>query len=294
MMILLGVVVVMALVFGGYNLSGGSMAPIWHSLPYEMTMVGGASIGAFMISNSFTVIKMTGSAIKRAMTGTKWKRKDYSDLLSLMYELSREYQINGALGIEEHITEPGDSDIFQKYPKILNDHEISDLIVDAFRMVTMEFDDPMHTEETMEKKIAAHHEHMMQPIKSLNSVADALPAIGIVAAVLGVIKTMAAVDQPPEVLGGMIGGALVGTFLGVFLAYCFVQPFAFRVKQIDSQDAAFANVIKDVIVSILHQYNASLCIEIGRGNIPPDMRPSFLETEETQKKLKSERPTQST
>lgn len=285
MIVILGVVVVMALVFGGYLLSGGVMAPILHSLPYEMMMVGGATLGAFIISNSIGVMKMTGAAILRAFKGAHWKQSDYADLLKLMYELCRIYKQSGAIGVEPHIENPESSDIFSKYPKIAKDHEAQDLIVDAFRMVTMQFEDPMHTEEVMQKKIESHHQHINQPVKALGSIADGLPAIGIVAAVLGVIKTMGSVDKPPAILGGMIGGALVGTFLGVFLAYCFVQPLAFRIKQIDTADAAFSNVIRDVIVSLLHGYSPAVCIEISRGNIPPNVRPSFAEVESDQKNL---------
>lgn len=285
MMIVIGLAVMLALVFGGYNLSGGQMEPIYHSLPYEMMMVGGASLGAFLASNSFTVVKMTGKSLVQAIRGPRWKQEDYNDLLQMMFRLCKIYKNSGAIGVEPHIENPEESEIFKKYPRIVRDHETMELIIDAFRMVTMQFEDPMHIEDVMNKKIDAHHDYMVQPIKALNSVADALPAIGIIAAVLGVIKTMASVDKPPAVLGGMIGGALVGTFLGVFLAYCFVQPFALRVKQIENRDAAFANVIRDVIVSLLYGYNPALCIEISRGNIPPNFRPSFDENEKSQKAI---------
>jgi len=286
MMIVIGLVVVAGLVFGGYTLSGGHIEPIVKSLPYEMMMVGGASLGAFMASNSFGVIRMTGKAILRAFSGPRWKKGDYADLLDLMFELSRLFKASGPTGIEAHIENPEGSEIFSKYPKILKDHEMLELIVDAFRMVTMQFEDPMHQEDVMNRKIEAHHSYANQPIKALTSVADALPAIGIVAAVLGVIKTMASVDQPPAVLGKMIGGALVGTFLGVFLAYCLVQPLAFRIKQIEAQDSAFATVIRDIIVSLLHGYSPAASVETGRSNIPPDMRPSFKETEDKQRSLR--------
>jgi chemotaxis protein MotA len=287
MMIIIGLIMIFGLVFGGYTLSGGSFDVILHALPYEGMMVGGASIGALVASNSFQVTKMTFSSMLRAFTGPRWKPSDYSDLLGLMYELAKAYRTNGAIGIEPHIERPDESDIFKKYPKITKHHESLDLIVDAFRMVTMQFEDPLHTDEVINKKIDSHHQHMMQPIKALNAMADALPAIGIIAAVLGVVKTMASVDKPPVILGAMIGGALVGTFLGVFLAYCFIQPLAIRVKQIETQDAGFDNVIRDVIVSVLHGYPPALCIEIGRGNIPPNCRPGFEETEAQQKTLKA-------
>ncbi|WP_134680615.1 flagellar motor stator protein MotA [Paracoccus ravus] len=279
MMILLGLVVVFGLVFGGYFLSGGSMSVILHALPYEGMMVGGAALGAFIMANSFGVIKGTLRAGGMAFRGPHWKPNDYSDLLKLLHDLSRTYKSGGAMGLEEHIENPERSSIFNKYPRISASKDVQGLIVDAFRMVTMEFDDPLETEEIINRKLEAHHKHVHAPIEALNTLADGLPAIGIIAAVLGVIKTMASVNQPPEILGGMIGGALVGTFLGVFLAYCFVMPLAQRATQVEEEDASVGHVIRDVIVAIIKGYPPSLCVEIGRGNIPPAIRPDFSTVE---------------
>ncbi len=281
MMVILGVVLVTALAFGGYAYSGGSMEVMMHALPYELTMVAGMSVLAFIISNSMSVVKRSGGAIGRAVKGPKWKEGDYRDLLVLMNGLAQEYRRAGINGLEPHIEKPDGSTLFQKFPRISDDHEARELIVDTFRLVMMQMDDPMEAEDIINRKIDAHHEHVHAPANALNAMADALPAIGIVAAVLGVIKTMASVDKPPEILGGMIGGALVGTFLGVYLAYCVVQPVAMRIIQIEDSDAAFSSVIRDVILSIMKGHPPPVCIEIGRGSIPPEFRPSFDAVEDS-------------
>ena len=275
MMVIIGVILVIVLAFGGYVYSGGSIEVMMHSLPFELLMVGGMAFLAFLIANSMSVVFRSGSAIVRAVKGPKWKPDDYRHLLQLLHELSLEYKRNGPTGLEPHIEQHQTSPIFNRHPKIQKDHEAAELIVDTFRLVMMQMDDPMEAEDIINRKLDAHHEHVFLPVYSLQGMADGLPAIGIVAAVLGVIKTMGSIDKPPEVLGGMIGGALVGTFLGVFLAYCMVQPIAARVMQIENRDATFGSVIRDVLLSILKGHPPSVCVEIGRGNIPPEFRPSF-------------------
>lgn len=278
-MILIGLVLVLALVFGGYMLSGGSMDIMLHALPFEGMMVGGASIGAWVIANNFAALKQTLRGILRAFKGARWKKADYVDLLKLLFELGKANKV-GPQELEKHIENPETSSIFAKYPKIAKDHEASTLIADAFRLLLMGFDDPMKTEEVMNAKIETHEKFIDKPVHNLTMIADGLPAIGIVAAVLGVIKTMSAVDEPPEILGAMIGGALVGTFLGVFLAYCLVAPIAQRLAQINGEDAHFGEVIRDVIVATVEGHNPAICVEIGRGRIPPDLCPDFKTVEQ--------------
>ena len=280
MMILVGLVVVFGLVFGGFLLSGGSMGVMLHALPFEGMMVGGASLGAFIIANSFDVVKRSLATVLLAVKGPRWKPSDYGDLLKLLHDLAQIYKKEAAIGLEKHIENPESSDVFSKYPKIVKNKQMLELITDAFRMVVMQFDDPHETEEIINRKLEAHEDHLHAPIHALNMVADGLPAIGIVAAVLGVIKTMSSVDKPPEVLGVMIGGALVGTFLGVFAAYCMVMPVAQRATQIEERDAAFGKVIRDVIVAIIKGHPPQVCVEIGRGNIPLSIRPSFAAVEQ--------------
>ncbi|KKM17760.1 hypothetical protein LCGC14_1672490, partial [marine sediment metagenome] len=238
MTLLLGLVMVFGLVFGGFMLSGGNMDIVLHALPYEGMMIGGASLGAFVIANSFSVVKSSLGGVVRVIKGPRWKAADYNDLLALMFELARLYKTKGIVAMDEHIENPEASPIFQRYPKLMKDHFVTDLIADSFRMMSMQFDDRFQMEDVMNRKIKKHHHESLVSASAIQSMADGLPAIGIVAAVLGVIKTMSSIDKPPEILGAMIGGALVGTFLGVFLAYCMVQPIAGRLEQIEEEDSA--------------------------------------------------------
>ncbi len=276
---------VFGLVFGGFMLSGGSMDVVLHALPFEGMMIGGASLGSFVIANSVTVIKGAAGGVLKVIKGPKWKSQDYSDLLNLMYELTRIYKAKGILALDSHIESPKESDIFSRYPKIAGDHFAIDLIRDSFRMLSMQFDDKYATEDVINRKIKKHHAETHAYAAAIGGMADGLPAIGIVAAVLGVIKTMSSIDQPPEILGGMIGGALVGTFLGVFLAYCMVQPISGRLAQIDEEDGALYNIIRDVFVAMVSDHPPSICVEIGRGNVPTRMQPDFYTVEAAQKEL---------
>ncbi|MGY3439955.1 flagellar motor stator protein MotA [Marinovum sp. KMM 9879] len=281
----IGLALVFGLVFGGFMLSGGKMDIVLYALPFEGMMIGGAAMGAFVIANSMSVIKSSGKGVLKVVRGTRWNAKDYNDLLQLLYELTRAYKSKGILALDSHIEDPSSSDIFARYPKIMTDHFAIDLIRDSFRMLSMQFDDRYATEDVINRKIRKHHHELLASVHAVQQVADGLPAIGIVAAVLGVIKTMSSIDQPPEILGKMIGGALVGTFLGVFLAYCMVQPIAGRLKQIEDEDGAFYLVIRDVFVAMVSNHPPNICVEIGRGNIPTRMQPDFYEVESAQKEL---------
>lgn len=280
-----GIGMVFVMVFGGYLAAGGKMGIILKSLPFEFTMIGGAAAGAFVISNDMAAIKHTLKDIGKVFKGPKWKPDDYRDLLCLLFELIRQARQN-AVALEEHIEAPDDSPIFQKYPRILGDREAVDLICDTLRSASMNYDDPHQVEEVLEKRMEANLNHAQHSSHALQVVADGLPALGIVAAVLGVIKTMGSIDQPPEILGKLIGGALVGTFLGVFLAYGLVGPFAVKVKTIVEEDSHFYQLIREVLVANLHNHSTNICIEVGRQNTPSHIRPSFSDLEEALKDVK--------
>ena len=266
------------MVFGGYLAAGGKMGIILKSLPFEMTMIIGAAVGAFLISNSTSEIKHTIKDLGKVFKGPKWKPEDYKDLLCMLFELIRLARQN-PVAIEEHIEAPESSSIFSCYPKIKSDKEAIALICDTMRSASMNYDDPHQVEEVLEKRMDANLHHAMHSSHALQTVADGLPALGIVAAVLGVIKTMASIDQPPEVLGKLIGGALVGTFLGVFLAYGMVGPFASKIKTVVEEDAHFYRLIREVLISNLHNHATNTCIEVGRQNTPSNTRPSFSDLE---------------
>lgn len=282
---ILGLIVTVAMVFGGYLLAGGHMEIIMHALPFEGMMIGGAAIGALLAANDFNTVKHTMGDVVAAFTGAKWKKSDYQDLLCLMSELLNVLRQN-PVDIEVHIEDPQQSAIFQRYPKILKDHDAVEMICDTIRSMLMNFDNVHQVEELLEKHLESLQEEKLHGSHALQNMADALPALGIVAAVLGVIKTMASIDKPPEILGGMIGGALVGTFLGVFLAYGVVGSFAARVKAIRMEEHFFYSMIGEVLVSNLHKNPVNICVEVARRHAPARVRPSFNEIEQALKGLK--------
>ncbi len=284
---IIGIAVIFIMVFGGYLAAGGKMGIILKSLPYEFTMIGGAAAGAFVISNDMAGIKHTMKDVGKVFKGPKWLPGDYRDLLCLLFELIRLARQN-PVALEEHIEAPDSSAIFSKYAKILTDREAVNLICDTLRSASMNYDDPHQVEEVLEKRMESNLHHSMHSSHALQTVADGLPALGIVAAVLGVIKTMGSIDQPPEILGKLIGGALVGTFLGVFLAYGLVGPFAEKVKTVTEDDSHFYQLIREVLVANLYNHATNICIEVGRQNTPSHCRPSFSELEEALKDVKQE------
>lgn len=287
MISLFGVFLTLAMVFGGYLVAGGKLAIILHTLPYEMMIIGGAAAGSFLVANELTVVKHTPGDVMRAVSGPKWRRSDYRDALCLMYELLRLLAESPA-AVEEHIEEPQISSLFARYPRILADDEAVELICDTMRAVLMNFRNPHEVEQLLERQLLGMRRERLHVAHALQKMADGLPALGIVAAVLGVIKTMASIDKPPEILGQMIGGALVGTFLGVFLAYCLVGPLAERIASARTQDHRFYALICETLIASLQAHPPQMCVEVARRNIPQAERPSFVEIEAALKALKRE------
>lgn len=280
MMGIVGLVVVNVMVFGGYMLHGGHMSVIFEALPTELMVIGGGAVGAMIVGNSADILKGIGGNLKKVFSGPKWSEQDFKDVLCLLFTITKMIKSKGILVIESHIEKPEESNIFQKYPKILGDHFAVDFICDTLRMLSMNLDDPHQVFDAMEAQLEKHHHENLGPQHALQTMADGLPAIGIVAAVLGVIHTMGSVTEPPEVLGGMIGSALVGTFMGVFLAYLLVGPFASRIKQICDEEHQFYLIIRDVLVAHLNGNAPQVSVEIGRGNVPSKVQPTFFELEE--------------
>ncbi|MBP6012768.1 MAG: flagellar motor stator protein MotA [Alphaproteobacteria bacterium] len=275
-----GIIFVFVTVFGGYVLAGGKFDVILHALPYEGTQILGAAIGALLIASSVPALKAVGGSFGKIMGGSKWKQKDYTDLLTLLFVLTKTMKSKGMIALEQHIEKPEESTIFKNYPRIIHDHFAIDFICDTIRMMTMSLEDPHQVETAMEKQLEKHHHEALSAANSWQSMADGMPALGIVAAVLGVIKTMGSITEPPEILGEMIGGALVGTFFGVFVAYGFFAPFASRLKATAEEESQFYHVIRDVLVAHLHGNAAQVSVEIGRGSVPSHFQPSFATLEE--------------
>ena len=274
-----GLVFLFACVFGSYLASGGSMGPLIEAIPFEMLTIGGAAIGTFIMSNSMHDVKHTLAGFGKIMKGAVFRKTDYVELLSLLYFLVRLASTKGAMALEAHIEKPEDSAAFQKFPKILKNHHVSTVICDYLRMVGMNADDPNQIEDVMARELKKTLNEELHGAHALQTMADGLPALGIVAAVLGVIKTMSHINEPPAVLGAMIGGALVGTFLGVLLAYGMVAPFSTRLKGVVEEEAKYMEVVRAVIVAHLHGNAPQVSVETGRKMAPNQHMPSFQELE---------------
>ncbi|MDB5478624.1 MAG: flagellar motor stator protein MotA [Alphaproteobacteria bacterium] len=261
------------------------MGVLIHAAPHEMLTIGGAAVGAFLISNSKTGLKHAGHAVKLVFKGEHFKKDDYKELLLLLFALTKLMKTKGMVAIEQHIEKPEDSEIFRQYSHVTHDSFAVRLICDYLRVMTMDLTDANALEDAMEKEIDKHLHEELHGAHAIQTMADGIPALGIVAAVLGVIKTMASISEPPEVLGEMIGGALVGTFLGVFLAYGFVGPFASRSTEAITGDIQFYRIIKEVLVAHLKGCAPQISMEIGRGNIPSHLQPSFQDMEAAMENL---------
>jgi chemotaxis protein MotA len=276
---IVGIVVLILMVFGGFMLTGGNIEPVLHALPHEMLIIGGAAAGSLIIGNSSKELKALAGGMVKVFKGPKYKKQDYLDCIFLVSKLMKMLKTEGPVALEPHIEAPESSAIFGEYPRLLKDGTLIHLISDTLRLVVVSSGtlEPHAVEEVMDSTIKSHHHHSMNAAESLQGLADALPALGIVAAVLGVVKTMGSIDKPPSVLGGMIGSALVGTFLGVLLAYGLVGPFANRAKQVIEADAAIYHVVKQLIIASLNGHPQPLVIEAARSSIEHSNQPSFAE-----------------
>ncbi|WP_338427111.1 flagellar motor stator protein MotA [Sphingopyxis kveilinensis] len=274
-----GIVVLILLVFGGFALTGGNLGPVMHALPHEMLIIGGAALGSLIIGNSGADLKALAGGLGKVFKGPQYKKQDYLDCILLVSSLMKMMRTEGPVAVEPHIEDPKNSTIFQQYPKLLKDDTLVHLICDTLRLVVVSSGtlDPHAVEEVMDNALKSHHHHSMKPAEGLQSLADALPALGIVAAVLGVVKTMGSIDKPPAILGGMIGSALVGTFLGVLLAYGLVGPFATRAKTVVESDNAIYHTVKQLIIASLHGHPQPLVIEAARSGVDHHNQPSFAE-----------------
>jgi chemotaxis protein MotA len=275
-----GLVLLYACVLGSYLTSGGSMGPLIEAVPFEMWTIGGAAIAAMLMANSMHEVKHTIGAFGKMMKGAAFHKPDYIELLSLLYFLVRLASTKGAMALEVHIEKPTESAAFQKFPKILANHHASTIICDYLRMVGMNADDPNQIEDVMARELKKVLGEELHPSHVMQNMADALPALGIIAAVLGVIKTMSHIDQPPAILGAMIGGALTGTFLGILLAYGMAGPFSTRMRGIVEEEAKYLEVIRAVLVTHLHGNAPQVSVESGRKMVPTEHMPTFQELEE--------------
>ena len=275
----IGLVVLLVMVFGGFVFTGGALGPVVEAIPHEMIIIGGAAIGALVAGNSMKELKQLGSGFGKVFKGPKYVKKDYLEVIFLVSSLMKMLRTDGPVALEPHIEDPKSSSIFGQYPKLLKDTTLVHLITDTLRLVVISSGtlDPHAVEDVMDNALKTHHHDDIRPADTLQGLSDALPALGIVAAVLGVVKTMGSIDKPPAILGAMIGSALVGTFLGVLLAYGIVGPFSNRCRQVIEADAAIYGVVKQIIIASLHGHPLPLVIEAARSGIAHSNQPAFAD-----------------
>jgi chemotaxis protein MotA len=275
----IGLVVLIVMVFGGFVIAGGSLGPVLHALPHEMLIIGGAAIGATITGNSMHELKGIGSGFAKIFKGPKHTKQDHIDAIILTTKLMKLLKAEGPVAMESHVTEPANSPIFAEFPRLLANKPLIGVICDALTLIVVSSGTlEVHAvEDVIDNALKSHFHEMHEPQHALTTLADGLPALGIVAAVLGIVKTMGSIDKPPSVLGGMIGSALVGTFLGVLLAYGMVAPLAGRLKQIIEADEQIFHAVKQVIIASLHGWPQPLVVESARSGLGHAFRPGLSE-----------------
>jgi chemotaxis protein MotA len=278
--VIIGLVVVFVCVFGGYWLAGGNLMVVARAAPVEMLIIGGAALGAFIAANGPKVIKETFAGVLGLLKGPKYGKADYVELLKLLYEILMKIRKEGLMAIEAHVENPESSAIFQKYPKVLADHHLLDFITDCLRLMVGGNMNPHELEAVLEAELETHHKETHAASHSVQIVADGLPAFGIVAAVLGIVKVMSYVGRaPPEVIGMMVAAALVGTFLGILLGYGFVGPVAQAMGARADADSKPFELVKIALLASVRGYPPPVAIEFARKQLFSDLRPGFADLE---------------
>lgn len=285
MLVIVGYLVVILTVFGGYVLSGGSLGALYQ--PLEVLIIGGAAVGAFIVGNNGKAIKATMKSLPHLLKGSSYNKAMYMDLLGMLMMLMSKSRQSGMMSLEGDIEDPQSSTIFANYPRLMNDPVVMNFIVDYMRLMVSGSMNAFEMEALMDEEIeTVEHEHEV-PAGSLNNVGDALPAFGIVAAVMGVVNALAAADRPAAELGELIAHAMVGTFLGILLAYGFVLPLATLLRQKSSEEIKMLQCIKITLLSFINGYAPQIAIEFGRKTLFSTERPSFTEMEEHMRAVKN-------
>ncbi|HYB09961.1 MAG TPA: flagellar motor stator protein MotA [Alphaproteobacteria bacterium] len=279
MFVIVGIVVVIGSVFGGFLAEGGNFEVLIQ--PFELLIIAGAATGAFLISNPKHVIAKIAGAIGHLLKGSKYGKESYLDLLGLLYQIFKIAKSKGMLSLEQHVENPSESTLFNAFPKFSADHAAVTFLCDYLRLLTLGTDNAREIEGLMDEEIETHHAEHAQIASALQTMADGMPALGIVAAVLGVINTMGAINQPPAILGHLIGAALVGTFLGVLLSYGFVGPIGNGLKAIYDAELKYFQCIKAGLLAHMQGYAPAISVEFGRKALLSNVRPTFYEVEES-------------
>lgn len=283
MLLIVGSVVVFGCVIGGFVLAGGHIEVLWQ--PYEYLIIFGAAGGAYVIGNPITVLKKTGGAVASALKGPRYKREAFLELLSLLYSVFKLAKTKGMLALEQHVENPHDSALFAQFPIFAKDHHAMTFLCDYLRLMTLGTENSHEMESLIDEELDTHAQEEHQVSHAIQNMADGMPALGIVAAVLGVIHTMGSITEPPEVLGHLIGGALVGTFMGVWMSYGFIAPIANSVKSIHESEMRYLHCIKSGLLAHLQGYPPAVSIEFARKALQSHVRPTFYEVEESTQKL---------
>jgi chemotaxis protein MotA len=285
MIAIIGFIVVTGAIAGGYLMEHGNLAVLFQ--PAEVVIIFGAAFGAFLVASPLKIVKSTLSGTIKVFTNKPYVKADYLEILMMLSEIFYKIRKQGLVSIEGDVDTPEESTIFKNYPKILKNHHALTFITDTLRMVITSTIEPHELESLMEVELEEHHEDSLIPSKSIATVADALPGLGIVAAVLGVVLTMGKIGEPPEVLGHSIGAALVGTFLGVLMCYGYVGPVSKNMEFIAQEEIQYLTVLKIALKSFVSNNAAPMvAIEFGRRAIPAKQRPTFVEVEEAVKKAR--------
>lgn len=277
MLVIIGYVAVLVAIFGGFALAGGHLGALLQ--PVELLMIGGGAAGAFLVGNNTKVIKATLKDLPTVLKGNKYNKDSYMELMALLYELLGKVRKEGLMSIEGDVENPGESPIFAKYPKVLQDHHAIEFMTDYLRIMVSGNLNSMEIENLMEVEIETHHHEAMISSHAIAKLGDGMPAFGIVAAVMGVVHTMESVGVPPAELGIMIAHALVGTFLGILLAYGFVGPLATLLEQKAEEGTKMFQTIKVTLLANLNGYAPAMAVEFGRKVLNSTERPGFLELE---------------
>ena len=279
MFVLIGYAVALGCIFGAYALHGGNMGVILKALPTELMAILGGALGAFVVNNQPKVVKATLSALPKLLKGSKYTKARYMELLALLYDLLQKARKEGLMSIEKDVDAPHESAVFQKYTTVGHDHHVVEFITDYLRMMVSGNLNAHEIESLMDSEIDTHHHEAHAPAAAIARLAGALPAFGIVAAVLGVVNTMGSVGQPPAILGGMIGSALVGTFLGILLAYAVAEPIAGLMEQKNDEGSKELQCIKTTLLASMQGYAPQVAVEFGRKVLYSTERPNFAELE---------------
>jgi len=287
MFVIIGYIIVLLAVFGGYAIAGGHFGVLAVAAPVEMLIIGGAALGAFLVGNNQKVLMATFRTIPSLFKGSRYTKARYMSLLALLYDILQKARKEGLMSIEQDVDEPQESALFANYPEIQADHHLVEFITDYLRMMVSGNLNAHEIESLMDSEIETHHQELHAPASAIQKVGDGLPAFGIVAAVLGVVKTMASVNQPPAVLGQMIAGALVGTFLGILLAYGFVSPLGGLLEQKGDEASKELVCVKTTLLASMQGYAPAIAVEFGRKVLFSTERPSFSELEDAVKQRRS-------